>query len=194
MFALSIMPLVLVPRNRAQTVNFQFCAILRKIQRFNAACKLSRIWVRFRRTFIPSFLNSLSLPIVVFVWRPFSFLPLRRTYQNSANFQRIIFWTHLPVGGIWDLQVSNERRGFLVSNMYNLSTSKAIYAVLGPKILRFQFFSSGLRTQPTIRPPVQDYDPDTPLLSRITLFRADYLSNSIRGAADAFGVATGPQG
>ena len=31
-------------------------------------------------------------------------------------------------------------------------------------------------------------------LSRITLFIADYLSNSIRGAADAFGVATGPRG
>ena len=31
-------------------------------------------------------------------------------------------------------------------------------------------------------------------LSRMTLFIADYLSNSIRGAADAFGVATGPRG
>ena len=29
--------------------------------------------------------------------------------------------------------------------------------------LRFQFFFSGLRTQPTNRPPVRDYDPDTPL-------------------------------
>ena len=31
-------------------------------------------------------------------------------------------------------------------------------------------------------------------LSSMTSFIADYLSNSIRGAADALGVATGPQG
>ena len=54
-------------------------------------------------------------------------------------------------------------RGFLVSNMYNLSTSKAIYAVFGLKFLRFQFFFSSLGTQPTNRPPVRDYNPDTPL-------------------------------
>ena len=47
--------------------------------------------------------------------------------------------------------------------MYNLSTSKAIYAAFGLKFLRFQFFFSGLWTQPTNRPPVRDYDPDTPL-------------------------------
>ena len=47
--------------------------------------------------------------------------------------------------------------------MYNSSTSKAIYAAFGLKFLRFQFFSNGLRTQPTNRPPVRDYDPDTPL-------------------------------
>ena len=46
--------------------------------------------------------------------------------------------------------------------MYNLSTSKAIYAVFG---LNFEvpIFFNGLRTQPTNRPLVQDYDPDTPL-------------------------------
>ena len=54
-------------------------------------------------------------------------------------------------------------RGFLKSNMYNLSTSKAIYAVFGLKILRFQFFFSGLRTQPTNRTLVWDYNPNTPL-------------------------------
>ena len=31
-------------------------------------------------------------------------------------------------------------------------------------------------------------------LSRMTLFIADYLSNSITGAADVFGIATGPWG
>ena len=49
--------------------------------------------------------------------------------------------------------------------MYNLSTSKAIYAAFGLKFLRFQLFFSGLWTQPTNRPPVRDYDPDTPLAS-----------------------------
>ena len=47
--------------------------------------------------------------------------------------------------------------------MYNLSTSKAIYAAFRLKFLRFQIFFNGLRTQPTNQPPVRDYDPDTPL-------------------------------
>ena len=60
--------------------------------------------------------------------------------------------------------------------MYNLFTSQAIYAVLGPKILRFQFFFSSLRTQPTNQPPVRDYDPDTPLLGGLTKKKINFTS------------------
>ena len=49
-----------------------------------------------------------------------------------------------PSPGWWNLGPigirNNSRGGFLVSNMYDLSPSKAIYAVLGPKFLRFKFF------------------------------------------------------
>ena len=77
---------------------------------------------------------------------------------------------------------NNKRRGFLVCNMYNLSTSKAIYAVLGLTFLRFQFFFSGLRTQPTNWPPVRYYDPNTPLPRSFffnagtPLFKSSYTS------------------
>ena len=62
--------------------------------------------------------------------------------------------------------------------MYNLSTSKAIYAVLGPKFLRFQIFFSGLRTQPTNRPSVRDYDPDTPLDTILQMSHGDVGHNT----------------
>ena len=39
----------------------------------------------------------------------------------------------------------------------------AIYAIFEPNILGFQFFFSILTAEPTNRPPVRDYDPDTPL-------------------------------
>jgi hypothetical protein len=39
----------------------------------------------------------------------------------------------------------------------------AIYTIFEPNILGFQFFFSGLTAKPTNRPPVRDYDPDTPL-------------------------------
>jgi len=39
----------------------------------------------------------------------------------------------------------------------------AIYAIFEPNILGFQKIFSGLTAEPTNRPPVRDYDPDTPL-------------------------------
>jgi len=44
----------------------------------------------------------------------------------------------------------------------------AIYVIFGPNILGFQIFFSGLTAEPTNRPLVQDYDPDTPLLTPVT--------------------------
>jgi len=52
---------------------------------------------------------------------------------------------------------------FLVSMMYNLCTRKPVKTVFWPKFWTFQFFFNGLMAQPTNRPPVWDYDPDTPL-------------------------------
>jgi hypothetical protein len=40
----------------------------------------------------------------------------------------------------------------------------AIYTIFEPNILGFQNFFSGLAAEPTNRPLVRDYDPDTPLI------------------------------
>ena len=41
----------------------------------------------------------------------------------------------------------------------------AIYVIFEPNILGFQIFFSSLMAEPTNRPPVWDYDPDTPLVT-----------------------------
>jgi len=56
----------------------------------------------------------------------------------------------------------------------------AIYAIFEPNILGFQFFFSGLTAEPTNRPPVRDYDPDTPLRVRVQIWLYWFGSSALR--------------
>ena len=99
---------------------------------------------------LSSSFNSLLLAaahLIIFVWCPFIFLAFAKDISNFRYFSMNYLWIILNLNtspGWWNLGPigirNNKSRGFLVSNMYNLSTSKVIYAVLGPKCLRFQFF------------------------------------------------------
>ena len=50
----------------------------------------------------------------------------------------------------------------------------AIYAIFEPNILGFQNFFSSLMAKPTNWPPVQDYNPNTPLILG-TAYSASYI-------------------
>ena len=99
---------------------------------------------------LSSSFNSLLLAaahLIGFVWCPFIFLAFAKDISNFRYFSMNYFWIILNLNtspGWWNLGPigirNNKSRGFLVSNMYNLSTSKVIYAVLRQKFLRFQFF------------------------------------------------------
>jgi len=55
----------------------------------------------------------------------------------------------------------------------------AIYAIFEPNILGFQFFFSSLTAEPTNRPPVRDYDPDTPLNKSVKIEQFLLLTHNL---------------